>query len=98
MEKNNIFLQESRGQIKMLWSNMFSFNTHTDMFTVQILVKIGTILNLVEDDFKKKADYTAWVRRNFQHKCSRYFQQAKQLANIGSVAHDFAALGKNRLL
>ena len=62
------------------------------------MIAIGIILNDIEEFFSKKSLYMNWLKYNFGHKHSRYFQQAKQLARMGDFARTFAALGKNRLL
>ena len=98
------YLEEARNQIDEVCSGMEALETHSNLFNVSFLIATGTILNDVEEYFKKKQkrgskkNYMTWVRDNFGDERMRYFQHAKQLASMGQFALDYAALGKNRLL
>ena len=92
------FYAEGKQQILSQWHAMQALTVHTDMFLVLFQINIGNILNEIEPTFKKKSDYTSWIRDNFNDKHTRYFQQAKQLAAIGDFARTNAAAGKNRIL
>ena len=98
-EKNpKRYLIEAKDQIDEVCSGMEALDAHSNLFNVSFLNATGTILNDVEAYFKKKKKYMTWVRANFGHERMRYFQHAKQLANMGEFAQKYAALGKNRLL
>ncbi|MBT4200037.1 hypothetical protein [Desulfobacula sp.] len=104
-EKNpKKYLEEVKKQVDEVFSGMEALNTHSNLFNVSLLIAGGTLLNDVEDNFKSgkkkggKKKYMSWVRANFGHDRMRYFQHAKQLANMGEFAQKYAALGKNRLL
>jgi hypothetical protein len=97
-DKPDKYLEEGKRQIIGLWQCIESINTHTALFNVAFLIAIGKILNDIEDTFKKKSDYMAWLRDNFGHHHLRYFQHAKQLERMGDFARAYASLGKNRLL
>ena len=92
------FYQEGKSQILAQWHADQALNVHTDMFRVVFQINVGEILNTIESTFKKKADYTAWIKDNFEDKHIRYLQQARQLADMGDFARNYAAAGKNRLL
>lgn len=92
------FYAEGKSQILSLCHADQALNVHSDLFRVQFQIKVGEILNIIEPTFKKKGGYMTWVRDNFQDHHIRYFQQAKNLADMGSFAWDFAPAGKNRLL
>jgi hypothetical protein len=92
------YLKEGKKQIVDQWHAIQALTVHTEMFTVRFLINIGTILNDIEAALKTKSRYMAWLRKNFGHKHLRYWQQAKQLAKMGSFAEEYASLGKNRLL
>lgn len=92
------FYVESKRQIMKQWNGIEALMTHSSMFVVQFMGNMGNVLNLVESSFNKKSEYVQWLRINFEDKHMRYFQQAKQIANIGQFAKDHAAAGKKRLL
>ena len=92
------FYQEGKSQILAQWHADQALNVHTDMFRVVFQINVGEILNTIEPTFKKKAEYTAWIKDNFEDKHIRYLQQARQLADMGDFARNYAAAGKNRLL
>ena len=92
------FYAEGKSQILAQWHADQALNVHTDMFRVVFQINVGEILNTIEPTFKKKADYTAWIKDNFEDKHIRYLQQARQLADMGDFARNYAAAGKNRLL
>jgi hypothetical protein len=95
------YLNAAKYQVDEVFSGMEALQTHSNMFNVSFLIAGGTILNDVEVYFKKKGGkkkYMSWVRKEFGHERMRYFQHAKQLANMGEFARKYAALGKNRLL
>ncbi|RJR43998.1 MAG: hypothetical protein C4576_13840 [Desulfobacteraceae bacterium] len=99
----NKFLKKAEDQVKELWSCMESMIFHSNIFTVSILIAIGLILNEVEanidkDSKRRKSKYMKWLKDGFGHEHLRYFQQARQLANMGEFARKYACLGKNRLL
>lgn len=96
--KADEYLDEGKEQVLKLWQSIESLRTHTSLFVVTFLIAIGIILNDIEEFFGKKSLYMNWLKYNFGHKHSRYFQQAKQLARMGDFARTFAAIGKNRLL
>ncbi|MCD4675211.1 MAG: hypothetical protein K8S18_04340 [Desulfobacula sp.] len=104
-EKNpKKYLEEAKNQVDEVFSGMEALDAHSNLFNVSLLIAAGTILNDVEDHFKKKKKkggkkkYMTWVRVNYGHERMRYFQHAKQLADMGEFARKYAALGKNRLL
>jgi len=92
------FYAEGKSQILAQWHADQALNVHTDMFRVIFQINVGEILNTIEPTFKKKAEYTAWIKDNFEDKHIRYLQQARQLADMGDFARNYAAAGKNRLL
>jgi len=92
------FYREGKSQILAQWHADQALNVHTDMFRVIFQINVGEILNTIEPTFKKKAEYTAWIKDNFEDKHIRYLQQARQLADMGDFARNYAAAGKNRLL
>lgn len=92
------FLLEGRKQVWELWSCMESLTAHTTLFNVFFLIDIGKILDKVEGFLGKKSKYMKWLKKNFGHRHMRYFQHAKQLAQMGEFAKNNASLGKNRLL
>ena len=92
------FYREGKSQILAQWHADQALNVHTDMFRVIFQINVGEILNTIEPTFKKKAEYTAWIKDNFEDKHIRYLQQARQLADLGDFARNYAAAGKNRLL
>jgi len=92
------FYEEARNQITVLWRADQALVTHSGMFSVLFMIDVGTILNKIEPTFRKKSQYTAWLKANFELKHIRYLQQAKQLAAMGGFARVNAAAGKNRLL
>lgn len=92
------FLAESRKQALAQWFADQALAVHSDMFRVLCQIYAGEILNLVEARLRKKSEYTAWLKENFENRHIRYFQQAKQLADMGNFAKEYAAAGKNRLL
>lgn len=92
------YLDEAKQQIINLCNSIESMVAHTGMFIVHFLVNIGQILNHVEATVDNKSEYTEWKRTSFGDRHVRYFQQARQLANMGSFAMDYASVGKNRLL
>ncbi len=100
LEKGNTerFYQDGKEQILRLWRNIQAMTTHANLFVAAFLIDMGNVLNLIESTFTKKGDYITWIKDNFQTKHSRYFQQAKQLAQMGPFARANAAAGKNRLL
>jgi len=76
-----------------------SLKTHTAMFVVFAMIKIGMILNEVYEALgKDRSKYSIWVRKNFGSHHVRYFQQSRQLVAMGEFAIKYSALGKNRLL
>jgi hypothetical protein len=94
----NSYLKEGAKQILGLWHCHESFTVHSDLFRTTFLISIGLILNDIEKSLENKSAYMKWLRDNFGHKHLRYFQHAKQLANMGAFARNYAGLGKNRLL
>jgi len=92
------YLGEAKQQITDLCNSIESMVAHTGMFLVHFLMDIGQILNHVESTLVCKSAYTEWKRRSFQNRHTRYFQQARQLANMGEFAMRYASIGKNRLL
>jgi hypothetical protein len=92
------YLEEGVRQILGLWRCHESFTVHSDLFKTTFLISIGQILNDIEESHENKSAYMKWLRDNFGHKHLRYFQHAKQLANMGAFARNYAGLGKNRLL
>ena len=92
------YLEEGKRQIIGLSQCIESITTHAALFNVAFLIAIGKILNDIDDTFKKKSDYMAWLKDNFGHRHLRYFQHAKQLERMGDFSRAYAALGKNRLL
>lgn len=92
------FLAESIRQILTQWQADISVRTHSDMWRVLFQINVGNILNEVEPTFKKKKHYMRWLRDNFGIKHLRYLQQARNLADMGEFAREYAAAGKNRLL
>jgi len=92
------FYDEGKGQILAQWHADQALTIHSDMFRVQFQINIGNILNEIEPTFKKKSEYIEWLKNNFENKHMRYFQQARQLADMGDFARLYAAAGKNRLL
>jgi hypothetical protein len=92
------YLKEGKEQVLHLWRSIERLTTHTELFRVTFLIAIGQILNDIEIAFEKKSTYMKWLRGNFGHRHMRYFQHAKQLANMGEFARSYAAIGKNRLL
>lgn len=98
-EKNlGRYLDEAKGQILSLWSCMEAMEFHNNVFTVSIMIAIGTILNDASETFEKKSEFMLWLREQFGHEHLRYFQQARQLAGMGDFARTHACLNKNRLL
>ena len=92
------YLKEGKRQVLDLWHSIEALTAHTELFNVTFLIAIGQILNDIESAFEKKSPYMKWLRKNFGHRHLRYFQHAKQLANMGEFARSYAAIGKNRLL
>jgi len=92
------YLGEAKQQVTDLCNAIESMVAHTGMFLVHFLINIGQILNHVEDTLDSKSEYTNWKRNNFGERHTRYFQQARQLADMGSFAMNYASIGKNRLL
>jgi len=93
------FLKTGRRMLIRLCHSDDALRTHDDASVVKFCIKVGIILNEIETAFRKKKDYTTWLRNNnFSDSHLRYFQQARQLARMGEVALKFASLGKNRLL
>ncbi|MCK9390680.1 MAG: hypothetical protein M0Q01_03830 [Syntrophales bacterium] len=92
------FYAEGKKQLISQWHAVQALTVHSDMFLVLLQVNIGEILNEVEPTFKKKSQYTSWLKNNFENRHVRYFQQAKQLADIGDFAKTNAPAGKNRIL
>lgn len=97
-ENLNAFLEESRKQALTQWHADQALAVHSDMFRVLCQISAGEILNMVEARFGKKSLFTEWLSNNFDNRHIRYFQQAKQLADIGDFAKEIAAVGKNRIL
>lgn len=92
------FLAESKKQALAQWQADQALAVHSDMFRVLSQIIAGEILNEVESRLRKKSVYTEWIKNNFDNRHIRYFQQAKQLADMGVFARQYAAAGKNRLL
>ncbi len=92
------YLGEAKQQVIDLCNCVESMVAHTGMFLVHFLMDIGQILNHVESTMGSKSAYTEWKRRSFENRHTRYFQQARQLANMGEFAMRYASIGKNRLL
>lgn len=92
------YLGEAKQQIIELCNSVESMVAHTGMFLVHFLFNIGQILNHVEDTLDSKSEYSNWKRNSFGERHTRYFQQARQLANMGPFALQYASIGKNRLL
>jgi len=95
---HNAFLSEAEHQIKELWGSSESMAAHSDLFCVMFQIAIGKVLKEVESSFNKKSKYMQWFRDRFGDKHLRYFQQAKQLAEMGEFARRNAPIGKRRLL
>jgi hypothetical protein len=92
------YLAESKKQVLAQWHADQAIAVHSDMFRVLCQINAGEILNEVESMFGKKSAYMEWIKNNFEDRHLRYFQQAKQLADMGEFAKTYAAVGKNRLL
>lgn len=92
------FLKEGKRMLIKLCSSQDALGVHDDLFTVKFSIKIGIILSEIEAAFPKKHKFTQWVKTNFGGQHFRYFQIARQLANMGEDALKYGALGKNRLL
>ncbi len=92
------FYSEGKTQILKMWQAEQALMVHTDLFSVKFQINMGKILNEIEKTFKKRSGYAQWIKDNFEDKHIRYFQQAKQLADMGDFAKRYASLGKNRLL
>lgn len=76
-----------------------SLKTHTSMFVVLAMIKVGMILNEISIALgNDRSKYAIWVRENFGSQHTRYFQQSRQLLAMGETAIRHSALGKNRLL
>jgi hypothetical protein len=76
-----------------------SLKTHTSMFVVLAMIKVGMILNEISIALgNDRSKYSIWVRENFGSQHTRYFQQSRQLLSMGETAIRHSALGKNRLL
>ena len=92
------YLKEGERQIRGLCRSIEHLQTHTDLFVAAFMVALGTILKEVESSFDKKSRFTKWRRETFGYEQTRYFQQARQLAEMGEFAKKYASIGKNRLL
>jgi len=97
-KNRSTYLGEAKQQVTDLCNAIESMVAHTGMFVVHFLIDIGQILNHVDKTLDSKSDYSDWKSKNFGDRHTRYFQQARQLANMGSFAVDYASIGKNRLL
>ena len=97
-EDGEKFLEEAEKTLRQLWHSVESLTAHTNLFLVRFQIEMGRILNAVEDFFEKKSDYIKWFIERFGDRQRRYFQQAKELARMGSFAYDHSSLGKHRLL
>ena len=73
------FYAEGKSQILAQWHADQALNVHTDMFRVVFQINVGEILNTIEPTFKKKADYTAWIKDNFEDKHIRYLSKQDNL-------------------
>ena len=93
----NKFLKEGRRQINTCCQAIESLTAHTHVFIVKNLVRVGIILNEIENSFARKSKYDEWVRKNLYSRM-RHFEHAKQLARMGDFALQCASLGKNRLI
>jgi hypothetical protein len=91
------FLREGERQIFKLWHSVVALNTHNTLFVTLFLIRIGEILNKIGATLKPH-EFSKWRRKTFHYKHERYLQQAQQLANIGTFATKYAAMGKKRLL
>lgn len=94
-EKNpKRYLEEAKDQVDAVCSGIEALTSHSNLFTVSFLIAGGNILNDVEDHFNNmqkkggKKKYMSWIRSNFGDERMRYFQHAKQLANMGQFALD----------
>ncbi len=97
-ENKEGLLKEGQKQVFEICRCIEHLKVHNDKYIVIFLIKIGTILNKVEDYLDEKSVYKKWERDNFGIEKERYFQQAKQIAKIGEFAKNNASLGKTRLL
>ena len=92
------YYKEGKEQIIKLCNGIAALTVHNDLFTTVFHIKMGHTLNEIEKSFKKKSKYIEWINDSFNARHTRYFQEAKQLANMGSFAWTYAAMGKKRLL
>ena len=92
------YFDYARDQVIVCWKGIIGLEIHHSLFTTRLKIRMGLILNSVEKEHAKKADYMRWVRKEFGSKHLRYFQQAKDLAWMGDFAINRAAIGGNRLL
>lgn len=98
-EVPNKFLGEAKIQINKLCHSIETLEHHTHLFVVTFQINLGYLLEEVESAFSQKFKYTNWLRENFGVDYpSRYFQHARQLAQMGDMAVKYRSLGKNRLL
>lgn len=92
------FLKEGKRMLIKLCSSQDALGVHDGLFTVKFSIKIGIILSEIETTFQRKHKFTKWLKTNFGGQHFRYFQIARQLANMGEDALKYGALDKNRLL
>lgn len=92
------YYKEAKEQVIKLCNGIAALTVHNDLFTTVFHIKMGRTLNEIEKSFEKKSKYVEWIKDNFNVRHTRYFQEAKQLANIGPFAWNYAAMGKKRLL
>lgn len=92
------FYGEAKEQVIKLCNGIAALTVHNDLFTTILHIKMGHTLNEIEKSFGKKGKYVLWIKESFEGRHIRYFQEAKQLANMGPFAWNYAAMGKKRLL
>lgn len=92
------YYKEGKEQVIKLCDGIAALTVHNDLFTTIFHIKLGRTLNNIEESIGKKSKYVEWIKDNFKERHTRYFQEAKQLANMGSFAWNYAAMGKKRLL
>jgi len=90
-------LAEAQTHILSLLGRMENLEVFTGKNTVNLLVELGSVLNLVAAILGKRS-YGEWIRSKFVAQHRRYFEHARQLAAAGPFVRANATLGKNRLL
>lgn len=89
--------REGERQIKILLGCSDKISKRTAKYCVLLAYQIGELLLTIEDGVGELKT-RKWIDNSFTHDRARYFQQAKQIARMGSFAARFSVLGKNRLL